>query len=267
MTHHTRHQITATTDASLGDVLAWAEANNESYDAIRELHKIPARMDMIDDDIGLIPAGLVHFDKVIAPTPFGIVSKSKNIETAKRRSNSRVRALLVRFHDAMGSVAPHTGREDWDRLIALVQNKKVSRRSGALFPTGKHKSLFSLRARCRTTPSGLIQAEIDRVVGDATPKVRKSIRKGLTLINDLIALQNVLPEFALSCHRLASGCRTLRIGRGGYCGRRFPTRCARTLTACSTRHLPNRKTAPRLSSHAWMPGKTPSASLPRSTDP
>jgi hypothetical protein len=194
MTHHARRQINAATDASMGDVLAWAEANNESYDAIRELHKIPARMDMIDDDIGLIPAGLVHFDKVIAPTPFGIVSKSKNIETAKRRSNSRVRALLVRFHDAMGSVAPRTGREEWDRLIALVQNHEGFTAQGALFPTGKHKSLFSLRARCRTTPSGLIQAEIDRVVGDATPEVRKSIRKGLTLINDLITLQNELPE-------------------------------------------------------------------------
>ncbi|SMX35268.1 site-specific integrase [Actibacterium lipolyticum] len=194
MTMHTTASICQAKDYWLGEVLSWAEANDESYDAIRELNKIPARMNMIDDDIGLIPADLVHFDKVIAPTSYGVVSKSKDPEKARRRGNSRVRALLVRFHEAHAMVVPQIGREQWDRVIAVVEENEGFTARGAIFPTGKHKSLFSLRARCRTSPLGLSQEEIDRVAGEATPKVRKSINKGIKLINQLITLQNVLPE-------------------------------------------------------------------------
>ena len=95
----------------LGDVLAWAEANNESYDAIRELYKIPARMQMNDNDIGLIPASVEHFDKLVAPTAYGVVSNADDLEKARRRGNSRARTLLVRFHTAMGIGAPRTGTE------------------------------------------------------------------------------------------------------------------------------------------------------------
>jgi len=194
MTIHTTIPVTQVTEYWLGEALAWAEANGESYDAIQELKKIPARMSMIDDDIGLIPAGLVHFDKVIAPTSYGAVSNSKDLEKARRRGNSRVRALLVRFHEAHAMVVPQIGRENWDIVIALVEKNEGFTARGAIFPTSKHRSLFPLRARCRTNPMGLTQDEIDRVAGDATPEVRKSIKKGIKLINQLITLQNVLPE-------------------------------------------------------------------------
>ncbi|MGJ8573370.1 MAG: hypothetical protein ACSHXI_22015 [Hoeflea sp.] len=194
MTIHTTASICQVKEYWLGEVLSWAEVNDESYDAIRELNKIPARMNMIDDDIGLIPADLVHFDKIIAPTSYGVVSKSKDPEKARRRGNSRVRALLVRFYEAHAMVTPQIGREDWDRVIALVADNEGFTARGTFFTTGKHKSLFPLRARCRTNPLGLNQEEIDRVAGEATPEIRKSINKGVKLINQLITLQNVLPE-------------------------------------------------------------------------
>lgn len=194
MTIHTTIPVTQATEYWLGEALAWAAANGESYDAIQELKKIPARMSMIDDDIGLIPAGLVHFDKVIAPTSYGVVSKSKDLEKARRRGNSRVRALLVRFYKAHTMTVPQVGREEWDCVIALVEENEGFTDRGTIFPTGKHKSLFPLRARCRTNPLELSQEEIDRVAGEATPEIRKSINKGIKLINQLITLQNVLPE-------------------------------------------------------------------------
>tara|TARA_R110002110_G_C13446731_1_gene716678 strand:- start:1957 stop:3432 length:1476 start_codon:yes stop_codon:yes gene_type:complete len=39
----------------------------------------------------------------------------------------------------------------------------------------------------------MTQEEIDRVAGEATPEVRRSINKGIKLLNQLINLQNVLP--------------------------------------------------------------------------
>ena len=84
---------------SLGDVLEWAKASGESYDAIRELAKVPTRMGMADNDIGLIPADLPHFENVVAPTAYGVVARrSKDPEAARRTANSRVRTLLRRFH-------------------------------------------------------------------------------------------------------------------------------------------------------------------------
>ncbi|WP_340110342.1 site-specific integrase [Pikeienuella sp. HZG-20] len=194
MTMQTPIRKAPETEYWMGEVLAWAEASDELYDAICELRKIPARMRMIDEDIGLIPAGLAHFDKVIAPTSYGAVSSAKDLEKARRRGNSRVRALLARFHAATGLTAPRTGREDWDRLIALVGKHEGFANRGALFAMQQHKALFSLRARCRTAPSELSQEEIDRVFSDATSDKRKSIRKGIALINRLIAMQNAIPE-------------------------------------------------------------------------
>lgn len=194
MTMHSTTPMTPVTEHWLGEVLAWSETNDESYDAIQELKKIPARMGMIDEDIGLIPADLVHFDKVIVQPPYGVVSKSKDIEKARRRGNSRVRALLVRFYEANAMVAPQIGREKWDRVIALVEENEGFTARGAIFPSGKHRSLFPLRARCRTSPLGLTQEELDRVAGEATTEARKSVNRGIKLINQFITLQNVLPE-------------------------------------------------------------------------
>lgn len=62
--------------ATCGDVLSWAKGVGEKRDAIYELEKVPARMGMADDDIGLIPADLTHFHHVIAKTPYGMVSNA-----------------------------------------------------------------------------------------------------------------------------------------------------------------------------------------------
>ena len=181
-------------DTNLGQVLAWAEANGESYDAIRELAKIPARAGMIDDDIGLIPAGLVHFDKVLAPSSYGAVSNAADLETSRKRGNARVRALLTRFHASRAALPVATGREDWDRLIAFSKEHEGFVDRGALFTTGRHRALFVLRARCRTGPADLTQEELDRVFADATSEGRRAIRKAIRLINELIALQNAYAD-------------------------------------------------------------------------
>ena len=53
-----------------------------------------------------------------------------------------------------------------------------------------------LRARCRVPLAALDQAELDRIVADATPEARKRIRNALQLIARLQAGHNVWPELA-----------------------------------------------------------------------
>ena len=195
MTCHTS-PTALTTGASLGDVLSWAEAVGESYDAICELKKIPARLGMIDDDIGLVPADLPHFDKVIAGSPYGVVSKSRNPEAAGRRADARVRALLGRFHAARGAVRVQAVPQSFEPLIAAVEAREGFVDRGAEFSTSAHRALFSLRARCRKPAPALDQAEIDRVHAEATTAKRRSIVKGIKLLNTLIRGHNGWPELA-----------------------------------------------------------------------
>lgn len=76
--------------ATMADVLAWAEEAGEDYHAIREIEKIPARLGMIDEDIGLIPADLGHFERQVAPSSYGPVARrAKDLETSRGRGNSR----------------------------------------------------------------------------------------------------------------------------------------------------------------------------------
>ena len=73
---------------TLYDVKIWAEANGESYDAICEIAKVPARLGLHDDDLASVPACPLHFEEVVAESGYAAVSKSKNLKAARRRGNS-----------------------------------------------------------------------------------------------------------------------------------------------------------------------------------
>jgi hypothetical protein len=83
--------------STLHDVAIWAGANGASRDGIYELKKVPARLGMHDDDLGLIPACLRHFEAVVAPSGYAVVSRSGDLDVARRRGNARVRSLLQQF--------------------------------------------------------------------------------------------------------------------------------------------------------------------------
>ncbi len=114
--------------------MTWATATGASRDAIYEIRKIPARLGMHDDDLGLVPACLKHFDHAIAPSGYGVVLTSSDLDAARRRGNARIRSLLTRY---LASTAP-----------VMASNAGSARRSGircsTTSPTGKG---FLSRAR------------------------------------------------------------------------------------------------------------------------
>ncbi|OOY07011.1 hypothetical protein [Thioclava sp. F36-7] len=206
MSEHSHEDFPETQHASLADVLAWAKESNQSYDAIRELEKVPARLAMIDDDIGMIPADLGYFDRHIAPSSYGPVARrAKDLAKSRSTGNSRVRALLRRFHEAQAGAGPErAGRSDWDRLIELVQAHEGFAEEGARFAHGRHRSLFVLRARANCAPQDLDQSEIERISGEISASTRKSLRKALRLLAELRVemlddpdLRDLLPADAL----------------------------------------------------------------------
>lgn len=187
---------TSSQPATCGDVLTWAKAVGEKRDAIYELEKVPARMGMGDDDIGLIPADLAHFHHVIAKSSYGVVSSARDIEVARRRGNSRLGKLLERFHAAHGSTKPAGVSETYDPLIEGIKAREGFTDDGADFPTSTHKSIFTLRARCHVALDALDQAEIDRVFLEATTEKRRSLRRAVNLLCELKRGHNRWPELA-----------------------------------------------------------------------
>ncbi|WP_353472492.1 site-specific integrase [Salipiger sp. H15] len=186
--------ISSNQGATCGDVLSWAKGVGENRDAIYELEKVPARMGMADNDIGLIPADLPHFHHVIAKTPYGVVSNARDLEKARRRGNSRLGKLLERFHSAHGTVKPAGVATSFDPVIQAVQNREGFTDEGADFPTSRHKSLFALRARCQVTLDALDQAEIDRIFREATTEKRRALRRAINLLGDLQRGHNRWPD-------------------------------------------------------------------------
>lgn len=182
--------------ATCGDVLSWARSVGEKRDAIYELEKVAARMGMADSDIGLIPADLVHFHHVIAKTPYGMVSSARDLEKARRRGNSRLGKLLERFHAAHGSPKPLVVAASFEPVIAAVKEREGFREDGADFTTSRHKSLFTLRARCHVALGALDQAEVDRVFRDATTEKRRALRRAIHLLNELQHGHNRWPELS-----------------------------------------------------------------------
>ena len=188
--------ITTGSEATLGEVLTWATAAGEDSYAIYELRKVPARMGMADADIGLIPADLVHYHHVIAETPYGAVSNAKNLETARRRGNSRLGSLLERFHAAHGTAKPEGVAATYDPVIEAVRDREGFPDEGAEFATSTHKALYALRSRCRVPLGALDQTEVDRVFREATTEKRRALRRAIHLLDRLRRGHNRWPEIA-----------------------------------------------------------------------
>ncbi len=209
--------------STLHDVAAWGACNGASRDAIYELKKIPARLGMHDDDLGLIPACLRHFEHMVAPSGYGVVSKSIDIDGARRRGNARVRSLLQQF---LASVAP-TGTQSagsaralWDPLIDYVADLEGFVDEGAPWTRGASRSLTLFRARAACGPAALDQAEVDRINRELDANRRKSLRKAIKRVNALVAVSDQHPAIAAMlpaaplrhAERTPAGCRPARGG-------------------------------------------------------
>lgn len=172
--------------STLADVLAWARETGASYDAIRELEKIPARLGLCDGDLGLLPADLGRFEEVVVPSSYGVVSRARDLKAARQRGNARVRALLRRFHDSRIGSVDATVRADWDSLIAFAQVREGFVTRGAPFTTGASRGLSMLRARARVGPRDLTEKELERIATALSADKRKVFRRSVTLFNRLV---------------------------------------------------------------------------------
>lgn len=194
-----KHDRTLTNAAGtmFPDFLYWAREIGESRDTIYEIEKVAARLDLTDEELDLIPADIGYFERVIAASPYGAVSRSKNLETARNRGNSRVRNALKRFLAVRGQQVPDTAvRASYDQAIAFIEDNEGFVERGALFTSSTHKPFLLVRARARAGLPDLDQAEFDRLWHDATPDGRKSLRKFAQRIADMRRRHNRWPELA-----------------------------------------------------------------------
>lgn len=179
----------------LSEVLKWAEESGEPYGSICELKKVPARLGLCDQDLASISADLQYFEIKIATSPYGTVSKSKDLEVLRKRANSRLRSLLKRFHADHGNMPKQVGREEWTQLIMAVRALEGFADRGAVFTTGQSRTLTSLRARASVAPVDLCQGEVDRIVKVAKSEKRRAITKGVRFLNRLITEFGDHPAF------------------------------------------------------------------------
>ncbi|MGR3456018.1 site-specific integrase [Pseudooceanicola sp.] len=179
------------------EFLDWAKEAGESRDTVYEIEKVATRLDLTKEELDLVPAELGYFEKVIAVSPYGAVSRSKDLDTARKRGNSRVRSALQRFLGAHGHVTSNAGiRTSYDTAIAFIVENEGFVDRGALFTTSTHKPFLLVRARARLSLPHLDQAEFDRLYQDATPDSRKSLRKFAQRIAELRRGHNSWPELA-----------------------------------------------------------------------
>lgn len=185
-----------TTTHHLTDVHDWATAEAESSDAIRALLRVPARLGLLDADLGTIPADLGHFERRIAGQGLALVSRAKDMAKSGAREDSRLRALLRRYHAACSGSGPTDPqvRARYEALIAIVAAEEGPPGSGARWNIGKHRLLWTLRARTRLAPEALTQAEIDRIGAEMSADKRKGLRKTVRFLAELRRLTNELPE-------------------------------------------------------------------------
>ena len=152
---------------------------------------------MTDEELDLIPANLSYFEKVIAVSPYGAVSRSKDLETARKRGNSRVRKALERFLSARGHQFTDAAiRASYDQTIGFIVNNEGFAHAGALFSTNTHRPFLLVRARANVGLPDLDQEEFDRLWHDATPDGRKSLRKFARRVAELRRGHNRWPELA-----------------------------------------------------------------------
>ncbi|MAM60461.1 site-specific integrase [Maritimibacter sp. UBA3975] len=180
------------------EFLEWAREADENRDTVYEIEKISTRLDLTGEELDLVPADLAYFEKVIAVSPYGAVSRSKDLDAARKRGNSRVRSALQRFLAARGHETPDAGaRASYDKAIGFIVENEGFVDSGALFTTSTHKPFLLVRARARLTLPDLDQAEFDRLWCDATPDGRKSLRKFARRVEELRRGHNTWPELAV----------------------------------------------------------------------
>ena len=182
--------------STLQDVKTWAEINGESYDAICEITKVPARLGLHDSDLAVVPACPLHFENVVAPSGYAAVSRSRDLKAARRRGNSRIRNLLKRYHGVTSAMADVNVRAGWDAIIDHVARREGFVDRGARFTQGASKALWILRARLDLGPDALDQSAIDRLNRSVTAEKRKALRKAVSFLNRLIAERETLPEIA-----------------------------------------------------------------------
>jgi len=177
------------------DFLEWAKENGENRDTIYEIEKVATRLDLTEEELDLVPADLGYFEKVIAVSAYGAVSRSKDLDTARKRGNSRVRSALQRFLAVRGHVTSNADvRESYDKAIAFIVENEGFVDSGALFTTSTHKPFLLVRARTRLALPHLDQEEFDRLWHDATPDGRRSLRKFAQRVTELRRGHNRWPE-------------------------------------------------------------------------
>jgi integrase len=180
---------------NLALVHGWAMETNQPADAIANLLKIPARLGMIDADLSSLPAGLADYERYVAGKGYALVGNPKNVEANGRRMDSRVRALLRRFWSAYDGSGENclVAQVRWDELIALIANLEGQPGSGSKWNFGRHRTLMMLRSRANCPPEDLTQAVIDQIGRAISSGKRKSLRKAVSFINELIRLDNEIP--------------------------------------------------------------------------
>ncbi|WP_370286233.1 site-specific integrase [Pseudooceanicola nanhaiensis] len=180
------------------EFLDWARETGESRDTVYEIEKVAARLDLTEEELDLVPVDLGYFERVIAASPYGAVSRSNDLDAARKRGNSRVRTALKRFLAARGLQAPDAAvRAGYDRAIGFIVENEGFVDSGALFTTSTHRPFLLVRARARLALPDLDQAEFDRLWRDATPDGRKSLRKFARRVEEFRRGHNTWPELAV----------------------------------------------------------------------
>jgi hypothetical protein len=192
--HHDTTLIGAPS-AMISDFLEWSKEAGENRDTIYEIEKVAPRLGLTDEELDQVPADLGYFEKVVAPSAYGAVSRSKDLEKARNRGNSRIRSALQRFLAARGHETPDAAvRVSYDRAIGFIVDNEGFLERGALFTTGTHRPFLLVRARARVDLPDLDQAEFDRLWQDATPDGRKTLRKFARRIAELRRGHNHWPK-------------------------------------------------------------------------
>lgn len=125
-------------EQTLKDVETWAIRNEERLDTLRSLRRLPARLGLIDADLATLPADPLRFEHEIAGRGYALVSRAKDVAAAGRREDSRVRALLKRFHAAQAGVPSHdiAVRARYDALMQLIAAQEGQPGSGKRWNIG-----------------------------------------------------------------------------------------------------------------------------------
>ena len=153
------------TQLTFRDLLDWAVAHEEGTDTVRAIRYIPARLGMLDHDIATLPADMRFFETSVAGQGYALVSRARNMKSNGRRADSRIRSALRRFLQSKSLLPRPTPahRQRYTQLMALIEAEEGVPGSGALWNTGRHRSLTILRARANCAPEALNQTEIDRI--------------------------------------------------------------------------------------------------------